>query len=131
MEIAGTPIALGHSQRAAVGRKWKLTTENAETAAMYDAIIPPRWAYHQKFLSVGGWVNSQMSRAANATPITPKVIATMLNRAQTGPGRTMPSTISATLPTNARAAATQSMAPGPSPSNGRFRDSTRYPRNAK
>ena len=53
MEIPGTPTALGHNQRTALGRKWKLTSEKAETAAMYDPIIPPRCAY-QKFLSAGG-----------------------------------------------------------------------------
>src|SRR5712692_3907187 len=96
---------------------------------MYDPIIPPICAYHQKFSSVGGCMNFQMSLAANATPITPKTIATTLNCTQTGLGRTMLSTISATLPSNASTAAAQSMALGPCPCSGLLRD--QHPISAK
>jgi hypothetical protein len=85
MNIPGTPIALSHSQRTAVGRKRKLTTENAETAAMYDPIIPPMWAYHQKFRSAGGRMNFQMSfepdKAANRTSLFPWAARTAPTRA--------------------------------------------------
>jgi hypothetical protein len=35
------PTAVGQSQRTAVGRNVKLTTEKADTAAMYDPSMPP------------------------------------------------------------------------------------------
>src|SRR6516165_8131944 len=118
MLISGTPSAVGQSQRAVVGKNVKLTTENAETAAMYEPSIPPMWANHHARGSAGGGANLARSTPASTIPSAPKTTGTIPSRSQLGPGRTSPSTASAALVTNVPAAAAQSAAVARSPCAG-------------
>jgi hypothetical protein len=111
--ISGVPITVGHSQRTADGKKAKLTTENADTVAMYEPSIPAMWADRQACSSVGGRTNFRMSRPASTIPSKPNTTGTTPTRAQLGPGRTTPRTTSAPLTPNVNSAAAQSIARGP------------------
>src|SRR5689334_18215351 len=101
MNIAGIPMTEGHSQRTSIGRNRKLFTENADTAAIYDAIIPIIWAYHQWSRSLGGNIISKRSTVDRMIPMIPKVIATGPSTSQTREGLMILNAIRAALPPKA------------------------------
>src|SRR6267143_2152165 len=80
MKMAGVPLIVGQSHLAVRGRKLKLTTENAVTTAMYEAIMLVMWWYHHAFRSVGGLTKARMSRTARKRPTIPSTTATTPSR---------------------------------------------------